>query len=46
MVIGVELHCFEMRLENERFSNLTFVGGHKMYIFTTNIPTFHSRYIR
>jgi hypothetical protein len=22
------------------------VGGHKMYIFTTNIPTFHSRYKR
>jgi hypothetical protein len=22
------------------------VGGHKMHIFTTNIPTFHSRYRR
>jgi hypothetical protein len=22
------------------------VGGHKMHIFTTNIPTFHTRYIR
>jgi hypothetical protein len=21
-------------------------GGHKMHIFTTNIPTFHSRYKR
>jgi hypothetical protein len=21
------------------------VGGHKMHIFTTNIPTFHSRYM-
>jgi hypothetical protein len=22
------------------------VGGHKIHIFTTNIPTFHSRYRR
>jgi hypothetical protein len=22
------------------------VGGHKIYIFTANIPTFHSRYRR
>jgi hypothetical protein len=22
------------------------VGGHKMHIFTTNIPTFHARYRR
>jgi hypothetical protein len=22
------------------------VGGHKMHIFTSNIPTFHSRYRR
>jgi hypothetical protein len=22
------------------------VGGHKMHIFTANIPTFHSRYRR
>jgi hypothetical protein len=22
------------------------VGGHKMHIFTANIPKFHSRYIR
>jgi hypothetical protein len=22
------------------------IGGHKMHIFTTNIPTFHSRYKR
>jgi hypothetical protein len=22
------------------------VGGHKMHIFTTNIPTFHSIFIR
>jgi hypothetical protein len=24
MVVGVELHCFGMRLENERFSDPTF----------------------
>jgi hypothetical protein len=27
-------------------SSKTIVGGHKMHISTTNIPTFHSRYIR
>jgi hypothetical protein len=26
--------------------NKVSVGGHKMHIFTTNIPTFHSRYRR
>jgi hypothetical protein len=24
MVVGAELHCFGMRLENERFSDLTY----------------------
>jgi hypothetical protein len=27
-------------------SALMFVGGHKMHIFTANIPTFHSTYIK
>jgi hypothetical protein len=28
------------------FAGITFVGGHKMHIFTANIRTFHSRYRR
>jgi hypothetical protein len=28
------------------FSKFAIVGGHKMHIFTTNVPTFHSRYRR
>jgi hypothetical protein len=27
-------------------ANVVAVGGHKMHIFTANIPTFHSRYRR
>jgi hypothetical protein len=27
-------------------NHFNFVGGHKMHIFTVNIPTFHSRYRR
>jgi hypothetical protein len=27
-------------------ANVVAVGGHKMHIFTDNIPTFHSRYRR
>jgi hypothetical protein len=30
----------------EKTSEEIAVGGHKMHIFTVNIPTFHSRYRR
>jgi hypothetical protein len=32
--------------EAEPRTEVADVGGHKMHIFTTNIPTFHSRYRR
>jgi hypothetical protein len=30
--------------QNSKWGGVGGVGGHKMHIFTTNIPTFHSRY--
>jgi hypothetical protein len=33
-------------LRDEQKSKCGGARGHKMYIFTTNIPTFHSRYRR
>jgi hypothetical protein len=53
-VIRAHCYCDRARMAVTDHSNgradgigpLLLIGGHKMHIFTANIPTFHARYRR
>jgi hypothetical protein len=47
LLMSPEFNSF-LLLSDEQNSKCVWggVGGHKLHIFTTNIPTFHSRYTR
>jgi hypothetical protein len=44
LLISLGFNSF-LLLRDEQNSKCGGVDGHKMHIFTTNIPIFHSRYI-